>query len=113
MPGKWVVGMLLTQEWIPAGAGSEQVNSTTFQYFVNYNLSDGWYLTSNPPMTYNKRAAAGDRFNIPVGGGVGKIVHWGKQPINLSAKVFKNVVKPSGNSADTTLQVQVQFLFPK
>jgi len=113
MPGKWVVGLLLTQEWIPAGAGSEQVNRATFQYFVNYNLSDGWYLTSNPAMSYNKRAAAGDRFNIPVGGGVGKIVKWGKQPINLSLKAFKNVVKPNGNSADTTVQVQVQFLFPK
>lgn len=112
MPGKWVVGLLLTQEWIPAGAGSAQVNRATFQYFVNYNLSDGWYLTSNPAMTYNKRAAAGDRFNIPVGGGVGKIVKWGKQPINLSLKAFKNVVKPNGNSADMSVQAQVQFLFP-
>ena len=112
MPGKWVVGLLLTQEWIPAGAGSDQVNRATFQYFVNYNLSDGWYLTSNPAMSYNKRAAAGDRFNIPVGGGVGKIVKWGKQPINLSLKAFKNVVKPNGNSADMTVQAQVQFLFP-
>lgn len=112
MPGKWVVGLLLTQEWIPAGAGSDQVNRATFQYFVNYNLSDGWYLTSNPAMTYNKRAATGDRFNIPVGGGVGKIVKWGKQPINLSLKAFKNIVKPNGNSADMSVQAQVQFLFP-
>jgi len=112
MPGKWVIGGILSQIWIPAGAGSAQVCSTDFQYFVNYNLSEGWYLSANPMNSYNKRAAPGDRWTVPLGGGVGKIVHWGKQPINLSVRGYKNVIKPSGNSADLELQFQATWLFP-
>lgn len=114
MPGTWVIGVLFTQQWMAAGADSAQVNTTTLQYFVNYNIPDtgGWYLSTTPTMTYNKRAAAGNRFDIPVGGGVGKIFHWGKQPINFRTNVYKSVVKPTANSSDWHVQAQLTFMFP-
>ncbi|MBW1829081.1 MAG: hypothetical protein JRI74_06640, partial [Deltaproteobacteria bacterium] len=52
MPGKWVVGGLMQNMWSFAGPGDEpSVNKFTFQYFLNYNISNGWYLTSSPIMT--------------------------------------------------------------
>ena len=115
MPGTWVIGFLFTQQWMAAGADSAQVNTTTVQYFFNYNIPDsgGWYLSTTPTMTYNKRAAAGNRFNIPVGGGVGKVFHWGKQAMNFRTNVYKNVVKPNANSSDWQIQAQLTFMFPQ
>lgn len=113
MPGKWVYGGLVTQLWAPSGDDSSQITSTSLQYFINYNLSDGWYLSSAPTMTYNWRADAGDRWTVPMGGGVGRIVHWGKQPINISLRAYGNVVKPTSDSSDWTLQTQFTWMFPK
>ena len=113
MPGKWVIGGVLTQIWAPSGDESPQINSTTLQYFVNYNLADGWYLSSAPIMTYNWHAKSGDRWNVPIGGGGGKIFHWGKQPINFSLRAYTNVVKPTDNSSDWTLQTTLTWMFPK
>jgi hypothetical protein len=63
-------------------------------------------------MTYNWRAEAGERWTVPVGGGVGKIFHWGKQPINASLRAYSNVVKPTDDSSNWTLQTQFTFMFP-
>ena len=54
MPGNWVLGMLVQNIWSFAGPSeASDVNKFTFQYFVNYNLSGGWYLTSTPVITTN------------------------------------------------------------
>jgi len=73
MPGKWVVGSLFSNVWSFAGSGSQDVNLFTWQYFVNYNMSNGWYLTSAPIITTNWKADSSNRWTIPFGGGFGKI----------------------------------------
>lgn len=113
MPGKWVFGGLVNQVWAPSGDESAQINSTSLQYFVNYNLADGWYLSSAPTMTYNWRAKSGERWTVPVGGGFGKIFHWGKQAMNFSLRAYGNVEKPTDDSSDWTLQTQLTWMFPK
>jgi hypothetical protein len=47
-----------------------------------------------------------------LGGGIGKLVRFGKQPIDLKAQAFVNAVKPDG-AADWVMQLQVKLLFPK
>ena len=110
MPGKWVVGSLFSNIWDISGDAN--VNFFTWQYFINYNLSDGWYLTSAPIMTANWEASSGNKWTIPVGGGVGKIFKIGKQNLNAQAQAFYNVEKPE-NGPDWQLRLQLQFLFPK
>ena len=56
-------------------------------------------------------------------GGAGKIMQWGKQPVDLQAQFFYNVETPNplvgqginiDNEGSTwTLRVQLKFLFPK
>ena len=108
--GPWVVGSLFSNVW--SFTGDEQVNLFTWQYFVNYNLDDGWYLTSAPVITANWEADSGNTWTVPFGGGVGKIFRIGKQPMNVSAAAYYNVEKPDFG-ADWQMRFQVQFLFPK
>lgn len=116
MPGKWVFGGLLNQLWSFAGKDDrEDVSLTTFQPFVNYNFEEGWYLSASPVMTANWEADGNDnKFTVPVGGGGGRLIRIGRLPVNLQAQAFYNAVKPDDPpTADWTLRLQVQFLFPK
>jgi len=113
MPGNWVIGNLFSQVWGINEDADNDVSLFTWQYFVNYNLSDGWYLTSAPIMTANWEADRdSQKWTIPVGGGAGKIVHFGKQPVNFQAQGFYNVTAPD-YIGDWSLRLQAQFLFPK
>jgi hypothetical protein len=112
MPGNWVIGSLFSNVWSFAGSGDQDVNLFTWQYFINYNLPNGWYLSSAPIITANWEADSGDQWTVPFGGGLGKIFRIGKQPMNAQIQGFYNVEKPT-YGADWTLRVQLQFLFPK
>lgn len=112
MPGHWVIGSLFSNVWSFAGSGDQDVNLFTWQYFINYNLADGWYLTSAPIITANWEADSDDTWTVPFGGGIGKIFKVGKQPINAQASAYYNVEKPT-NGPDWQLRIQLQFMFPK
>lgn len=49
---------------------------------------------------------------VPLGGGIGKIFHIGKLPVNTQLSAYYNVVHPD-DGANWQLRLQVQFLFPK
>ena len=83
-----------------------------FQYFVNYNLPSGLYLTTSPVITASWEADSGDRWTIPVGGGVGKIIRIGRLPINAQLQHYYNLEDPAAGP-DWQTRFQVQFLFPK
>ena len=113
MPGDWVVGALVQNLWSFAGPDSaKDVNKFTFQYFINYNLSNGWYLTSTPVITANWEKSSDDRWTVPFGGGFGRLVKFGKQPVDFKVQAFSNVEKPD-NGPDWAVMGAVKFLFPK
>jgi hypothetical protein len=107
--GQWVYGALINNVW--AGTQHNRVNQMTLQPFLNYNLPHGWYLTTSPIVTANWLASSGDKWTVPVGGGVGRLFKVGKLPINAQVQAFYNVVKPQYGST-WTLRFQIQALFP-
>ena len=113
MPGKWVLGALVQNIWSFAGPNGEpDVNQFTFQYFINYNISNGWYLTSTPIITADWERSSGDQWTVPVGGGLGKLHRFGKLPVDFKLQAYTNVEKPTGGP-DWSMMFAVKFLFPK
>jgi hypothetical protein len=113
MPGKWVLGALIQNIWSFAGPSDDpDVNKFTFQYFLNYNLGDGWYLTSTPIITADWEKSSGNQWTIPFGGGIGRLMRFGKQPVDFKLQAFGNVEKPEGGP-DWSMMFAVKFLFPK
>jgi hypothetical protein len=113
MHGPWVIGALASNTWSVAGKEDRaDTSSFLFQYFINYNLPKGWYLSSAPIMTANWKADDGNKWLVPVGGGFGKIMRWGKQPANAALQAFYHVEKPEWGPA-WGLRIQLQLLFPK
>jgi hypothetical protein len=113
MPGNWVLGALVQNIWSFAGpSGEPDVNQFTFQYFINYNISNGWYLTSTPIITADWERSSGDQLTVPFGGGIGKLHRFGKLPVDFKLQAFSNVEKPEGGP-DWSMMFAVKFLFPK
>jgi len=112
MPGNWVIGSLFSNIWSVGGSGDEDVNLFNWQYFINYNMANGWYLASAPIIIANWEADSDNRWTIPFGGGVGKIFHIGKQALNGQLSAYYNVEKPE-YGPDWQLRFQLVFLFPK
>jgi len=112
--GPWVCGALIQNIWSFAGdSDRDDVNQFLLQYFINYNLPNGWYLTSSPIITANWEADSDNTWTVPLGGGVGKLFRIGKLPVNTSIQAHYNVEKPDNLGPDWTLRFQVQVLLPK
>ena len=112
-PGKWTLGGLVNNVFSFAGqSGRPHVNQMVFQYFINYNLKHGWYITWQPTLTANWEATNGGRWVVPFGGGVGRIMKLGFQPVNLTTQFYANAVHPGGASP-WGMRLQIAFLFPK
>jgi len=113
MKGHWVIGMIMSQVWSFAGQSDQaDVNFFLAQYFVNYNMDHGYYLTSAPIITSNWNASSGNQWTVPFGAGAGKIFRLGKQPMNFNMAAYYNIIKPDFGP-DWQLRFQLQFMFPK
>lgn len=113
MPGHWVVGALAQNVWSFAGeSDAPDVNQFLFQYFLNYNMKKGWYLSSSPIITANWEATSGNKWTVPFGGGFGRVFKIGKQNVNMKLASYYNVERPD-NASNWTLQASITLLFPK
>jgi hypothetical protein len=107
------MGILGRQLWSFAGdKDRKQVNQTLIEPFVNYNLDKGWFVMTDLIITANWNAKSGDRWTVPLGGGVGRVFKVGEQPINSRLEAYYNVERPDG-APEWNLQFTWQFLFPK
>jgi len=116
--GPSVVILSIIDDWV-AGAvinniktfGDVEENKFFLNYFVNYNFPE-FYLVSAPIITANWNAEKGQKWVVPIGGGLGKVFKLGgKLPVNINAHIYYNLVKPDG-IGDWQTRFQVMFMFP-
>jgi hypothetical protein len=109
----WVYGALVNNVWsLSSSERGGSYNNGLIQPFVNYNFKGGLYLTSAPILTVDWEADSDQQWTVPVGGGVGKIFHLGKLPVNTQLSAYYNVVRPD-DGANWQIRFQVQLMFPK
>ena len=109
----WVYGVLVNNVWsLSSDKQGGSYNNFLMQPFLNYNLPGGLYLTTSPIVTAAWDAPSDQRWTVPLGGGIGKIFHLGKLPINAQIGGYYNVVHPD-SGPNWQLRLQVQFMFPK
>ena len=109
----WVYGIILNNIWsVTSDKPGGSYNNALIQPIINYNFPGGTYLTSSMSSTVDWKAESGQRWTVPLGGGIGHIFHVGRQPVNAQLSAYYNVVRPD-NAPDWQFRAQVQFLFPK
>ena len=109
----WVYGVLVNNIWsVSSNKQGGSYNNGLIQPFINYNFKEGFYLTSSPILTVDWKADSGQRWTVPIGGGVGKIFHFLRLPVNTQLAGYYNVVRPDFG-ANWQIRAQVQLMFPK
>jgi len=109
----WVYGFLVNNIWsLGSSNDAPSYSNGLLQPFVNYNFEGGAYLTSAPILTVDWKASGSQRWTVPIGGGVGKIFHFGKLPVNMQLSAYYNVARPD-DTANWQIRAQMQFMFPK
>ena len=114
-PRHFTIGFLANNVWSVAGHSNlnkPAVNQFLLQWFVNYNMKKGWYFIMAPIITNNWRATDGNGLTLPFGGGAGRIMKMGFQPVNIQLQFFGNAVHPPGTSP-WGMRFQFTLLFPK
>ena len=111
MPDQWTFAILTNNVWSLAGQSNRpSVSEFTFQYFITYNFSHGWYVSTQPSLTANWHAQSDQIWTVPFGGGAGRSFHVGSQAMNFLLQGYYNAVRPS-TGAPWTLQISLEFLF--
>ena len=112
-PGPFVVGSLFQQLWpMSDSGGSPKTNLFLWQYFVNYNFGKGWALATAPSVTANWDADEGQKWTIPVGGGISRTLIFNRQPMTLGFQYYYNVKRPDNANA-TTLRFIFALIYPQ
>jgi hypothetical protein len=66
-PEHWTIGFLSNNVWSIGGDRRRPlVNQFLTQYFINYNLNKGWFLTESPILTADWMAPAHNRMGRPL-----------------------------------------------
>jgi hypothetical protein len=114
-PGHWTLGALASNLFSVAGPkGRPDVNTMSLQYFVNYNLKKGYFLTSQPIISANWNAPSGNVWLVPWGGGIARVFRVGMQPMNAGVQAYWYATRPDNQPSPTwQLKFQVALLFPK
>jgi hypothetical protein len=114
-PEHWTIGFLSNNVWSIGGEkGRPEVNQFLTQYFVNYNMKDGWFVTESPIITANWVAPVHNRWLVPFGGGVGKIMKLGRLPLVTQVNLYYNLIHPQDLPYPKwQVRFQVAMLFPK
>ncbi len=109
----WVYGVLVNNIWSltsdkQGGAYSNGLDPAVRQLQFRRRA----VFDERPILTVDWKAENSQQWTVPVGGGVGKIFHIGKLPVNTQISAYYNVVRPD-DGANWQIRAQVQLMFPK
>jgi hypothetical protein len=108
----WVAGAVINNIWSFGGppGSSDRTNSFLLNPFASYHFGDGWSVGSSPNITANWLAKAGQQWTVPVGGGLSKLFHLGRQPVKLSLDGYYNAVRAEARHDTWIMQVTITFV---
>ena len=96
-PGPWNLGAVIVNLGSFAGDPVRgDVHQLLIRGLVRRQLGGDWYFTYNPIITANWNASSGNRWLVPVGGGIGKRFYVGSRVFAVAGHAYFNVIRPDG-----------------
>ncbi len=126
--GKWQIGPAATVFYVPKGwtfgitpqvwwsfAGDddrEDTNQMEIQYVIARHFANGWNIRSRPTIKADFKADKGDRWNVPVGGGINKVFKLYKIPILIGFEAQYSVIKQDTFGPEWTIVSDLTVVIP-
>ena len=110
--GPWNIGFFGGNQKSFAGSGARpDVDQLLIRGAIRRRLSDNWFLVSAPVITANWNAQSGQKWVVPVGGGVGRRLGPELSPWAVSVQGYVNAIKPDG-APDWVMRLSVVAAIP-
>jgi hypothetical protein len=110
--GPWFDGVLTYHLTSFAGARARgSVNQTYVEPQVSYNFESGWYVDTDPPMTFDWTADEANGWTIPAGVDVGKAFNVKSNGMAFQVGAYDLVKRPAG-APQWIIRVQLTALLP-
>ncbi|MFN8602222.1 MAG: hypothetical protein U0842_17300 [Candidatus Binatia bacterium] len=107
--GPWVNGVLVSHLASFAGdAHRTSVNLTSIEAQLSYTFDSGWYVQTNPTLSYDWQGRA---WTIPVGADVGTAFSIGSQAMTVQLGAYDLVARPAGDPS-WVLRAEATLVFP-
>jgi len=104
----WLGGILVSHLQSFAGPRDrDDVSLTQIEVKVSYQFQGGWYVQTDPVMSYDWKAPSDQGWTLPIGLEFGKVFKGG---LSLQIGAYYNAKKPSV-AASWTLQTTVGFTY--
>lgn len=95
--GPWNLGFVGAQRWSFAGdTNRADVNQFMVRGAFRRQLGTDWYIVSAPIITANWDETSGNRWLVPLGGGLGRKFEFAGRPWAASLQGYVNVLRPTG-----------------
>lgn len=77
-----------------ANNNTKNASVTAGQYFYTVNLQKGWQVAASPTYSYNYNGTKGNKFTLPLGTGIQKVLKFGKMPVRMGLQYWYYVASP-------------------
>ena len=109
--GPWRFALLAGTRWSFAGDESRaDISQLMMRGLVRRSLPNNWFLLYSPIITANWKARSGQRWLLPLGGGIGKRFPFKATSVNISFQAYVNAVKPDG-APDSVFRIALTIPF--
>lgn len=110
-PTDWTLSLQAQQVWSVAGSdGRDDVSQMIIQPTINYNLPDGWYLSSDMEVIANWESPSNQRWTVPIGVGIGKLFAVGENAVDTRVEGYYNAVTPD-QGPTWSISASFSFIF--
>jgi hypothetical protein len=104
--GPLLFGVLANHTWVGnqshgSSVTGDRIDQTAVQPFIFYNLSAGWYVATLPIITADW-TVPDDKWTVPIGGGIGRVIPLGDVNVNARLDVYDNVAFGLGDAQGIT-----------
>lgn len=114
MTKKYILGVFPQQWWSYAGdAGRPDTSQMNLQPIINFFFEGGWNVGYSGNILADWKAPSDNRWTVPLGLGVGKVVKFGRLPVKISLAGQYMVTQPEPVGQKWNVQIQLTPVLPK
>jgi len=91
---------------------AEDTSHGSLLYWYWYSLPDAWQIGTGPSITYNDKALSDNKWNVPIGLSVAKMVKFGNLPVKFQFGFEKSVIRQEDYGKDWTVKLNIIPVIP-
>ena len=113
VPKGWTIGATPQIWWSFAGDNDRaNTNQMEIQYIIARHFNNGWNIRTRPTIKADFKADDGDKWNVPVGLGVSKLLKIHKVPVLIGVEAQYSVIKQDTFGPEWTLVSDITVVIP-